>query len=115
MLKCSLMGDEIVVFDEYHKVWESLVDEYAENGQVSRTTQRVPCQFVIKLEKFDVWINIGLSLGYPEDGHAVVSVKGDRLTRSNQERWQRIIDSTLGDLITNSSEYVDACAFYINC
>ena len=115
MLKCSLMGDEIMVFDEYHKVWESLVDEYTENGQVSQTSSHVPCQFAIKLEKFDLWINIELSLGYPGDRRAVVSVKGDRLTRSNQERWQRIIDGTLGDLITNSSEYVDVCAFYINC
>ena len=109
LLTCSLTGGETVAFDDNDNDsvgWRTLLNEYAEIGQVAETKSSTPCRFVIKLDSSDVRVEVELPSSYPESSRPVVSVRGDHLTKVAQERWNGIVQSAVQELYDDLSEYV---------
>ncbi|KAH7911617.1 hypothetical protein BJ138DRAFT_1006189 [Hygrophoropsis aurantiaca] len=110
LIQCSLLSDEHFVLNltpDETAVWTSLLDAYAagdltDAGDISLPSSQI--SFQIKLDDARVWFEFNLPHGYPEDmdHKPTISVKGENITREEQERWQFIVQTKLADF--NSSE-----------
>ncbi|KAH7926873.1 hypothetical protein BV22DRAFT_990509, partial [Leucogyrophana mollusca] len=54
--------------------------------------------FQVKLESARIWFQIELPRAYPDNFMPLVSIKGDDITREEQERWQGIVRRKMTDL-----------------
>jgi hypothetical protein len=98
LLKCSLFTNESLLFQDPCDIalWSSWVNEYPELTTVhNHRTLSAPC-FSIFLEDFPLFISVQYSTS--------VTIKGDGITRSEQEQWQSIIKERMEDV--RESEYV---------
>lgn len=108
-LKCSLLPGERLLFLNYcddDDEWEVCFDKYPDGlPEVDPSTPPTnpPCVQVLA-EDVRLWIevqypNLGSSSDLP-----TVNVRGDDITRNEQERWQLIIQERARDV--QGSEYV---------
>lgn len=109
MLQCSLLDGEIMLFDDEDDEggWEAMLRTYAETGHVEDRTPTpcTPCRFTVKLDVCDTRIHVYLPSAYP-NSRPVISVRGDRLSKASQERWNETIRSALEETYENATEYV---------
>ncbi|KAF8332529.1 hypothetical protein F5887DRAFT_894449 [Amanita rubescens] len=101
LIKCSLLPNEIMHFidDDNHSIWAHLLDDYemsvGSNEAISQRAARKirPAEFLIKLDgQTKVWLEVKMPDVRGESSRdALVSVKGDRLSRAEQERWRCVI------------------------
>ncbi len=101
LIKCSLLPNEIMHFidDDNDSIWAHLLDDYEMSVESIETiSQRAarkirPAEFVIKLDgQTKVWLEVRMpDVPGESSPDALVSVKGDRLSRAEQERWRGVI------------------------
>ena len=95
LIKCSLLPNEILRFidDDDDSIWAQLLDDYVESNEAipHRAARGIrPAEFLIKLDGLTkVWLEVRMPDVRGRD--ALVSVKGDRLSRAEQERWRDVI------------------------
>ncbi|KAI0081110.1 hypothetical protein K474DRAFT_1614167 [Panus rudis PR-1116 ss-1] len=109
LLKCSLMQGEQLVFDlssEDAVRWESLLTSYPEHTPVD--DEHLPCaRFQVRVEGSRVWFDVEIPKDYPEKScamSAMISVRGDTITRQEQEHWRNVIAECATEL-TDSERY----------
>ncbi|KAJ3774685.1 hypothetical protein FB446DRAFT_685721 [Lentinula raphanica] len=107
LIKCSLLPTEIFFFLDHCNVWEQALDSYASSGydQSLEEMNLSSPTFHIGLESFNVWFEATLHLSAFEKQlrQHLISVKGENISRDQQEDWQRIIEEKLEEI--GNSEY----------
>lgn len=110
LIKCSLLPNEILQFidDSDDSTWEQLLDEYgtsvASSEMISHLGARHirPAEFLIKMDgqvNVKFWFKVKMpDLRGGSNRTAVVSIKGDYLSRAEQERWQDVIRERQGEV-----------------
>ncbi|KAJ3483161.1 hypothetical protein NLI96_g6504 [Meripilus lineatus] len=120
LLKHSLLQGESLTFtppnDPETIQWETLLEAYsegtlAENPEISLSSQP---RIQVKTEDPHIWFEVALPPDYgdPQVSHSkrrehlssAISIRGDSVTRSEQETWQGIIASAISEL-GDDSEY----------
>ncbi|KAF8625481.1 hypothetical protein AX15_005355 [Amanita polypyramis BW_CC] len=103
LIKCSLLPNEIMQFidtgpNEFP--WARLLDEYEMTMTLRELptlegTQIPPTNFCVKTDSMvGVWFEVQMPLpqhGVNDRSTTIVHVKGDYLSRAEQERWQNVI------------------------
>ncbi|KAI0931058.1 hypothetical protein AcW1_001446 [Taiwanofungus camphoratus] len=115
LLECSLLPGEQLSIDpsaDDRERWQELLTLYT-NDSVTHLSQPphslAPVRFQVTLERARTWFIVELPSDYggspngTEPSRPVVSVKGENIGRSEQERWQAIIKDKMADL--QDSEY----------
>lgn len=114
LLKHSLLQGESLTFtppnDPETIQWETLLEAYsegtlAENPEISLSSQP---RIQVKTEDPHIWFEVALPPDYgdPQVSHSkrrehlssAISIRGDSVTRSEQETWQGIIASAISEL-----------------
>ena len=98
LIKCSLLPNEIMQFiDDYESLWSRLLDEYETTMTLSelpalKGAQIPALKFRVKADSLvKVWFEVEMPLHGNDDSTAVVYVKGDYLSRAEQDRWENVI------------------------
>ena len=109
LLKCSLLPGELLEFIADSSQWNDLLETYAldPDCELPDLAECPAPHFQLKLEaSSDVYYDVVLPPGYAAAANTlpVVSVKGDNLGRTEQERWQRVVADALANV--HGSEYV---------
>ncbi|TFK42249.1 hypothetical protein BDQ12DRAFT_677878 [Crucibulum laeve] len=99
LLQCSLLPNESLVFLEDSAAWIRLLGDYT-NGINPEAKDIAPPHFQLKVEKSNVWFEVTNTGGTQRDNGTdlMVSVKGEDITRVEQEHWQEIIQDKLGEI-----------------
>ncbi|OCH92978.1 hypothetical protein OBBRIDRAFT_790700 [Obba rivulosa] len=111
LLKCSLLPGEHLEFVPPSKDaewWEIMLEGYPGNED-NLPTPPSPARLEITIDHAPVQFQVELPSDYGGgsqlDGvKPLVSVKGDSISRSEQERWQKLVKDTLSEL--SGSEYI---------
>ncbi|KAJ3999047.1 hypothetical protein F5050DRAFT_1088851 [Lentinula boryana] len=106
LIECSLLPTEVFLFLEHCNGWAEALQSYASFGHSDSLEQLdLPLPgFHIGLENYNVWFEVTLPLSTSDkQNHTLVSVKGESISRDQQENWQRIIKERLRDI--GDSEY----------
>lgn len=100
LIKCSLLPNEILHFvddDDSDSIWAQLLNDYemfvdSNEAMPQGAARKIrPVEFLIRLDG-QVWLEVKMPDLRGESGrNALVSVKGDRLSRAEQETWRNII------------------------
>ncbi|PSR72035.1 hypothetical protein PHLCEN_2v12101 [Hermanssonia centrifuga] len=107
LLKCSLLPGEELIFND-PAVWESLLDTYPDSPTTDFTLPASPACFQVKTNDSPIHFEVELPREYGESlGQSLprISVKGDEITRVEQERWQLLVKEQVSELQGNS-EYL---------
>ncbi|PPQ74952.1 hypothetical protein CVT26_011664 [Gymnopilus dilepis] len=91
LIQCSLLPDEHLSFLDEAKAWTSALDRYSEDSAEEMSLPGDEACFSVQLTGGRVWFEVKLST----TKRASVSVKGENITRDEQERWQRVIAENL--------------------
>ncbi|KAJ3746629.1 hypothetical protein DFH05DRAFT_1486043 [Lentinula detonsa] len=106
LIECSLLPTEVFLFLEHCNGWAEALQSYASFGysdSVEQLDLPLP-SFHIGSKNCNVWFEVTLPLSTSEKQHQnLVSVKGENISRDQQENWQRIIKERLRDI--GDSEY----------
>jgi len=89
-------------FSDNANIWESYLDTYPEepsdlDERVTVVTHAVPLIHIIA-DDARLWLDVQLPSSGPSLGAASVTIKGDDITRSEQERWQSIIKKRMEEV-----------------
>ncbi|KAI0789564.1 hypothetical protein C8Q75DRAFT_718580 [Abortiporus biennis] len=113
LLKCSLLEGESLTFippyDPDAESWKLLLDSYAEGTLAGKSLPSTPARFQVKSSSSRIWFEVELPLDYASGSSAatplqsMISVRGDEITRSEQEHWQKFINECTSEL--SESEY----------
>ncbi|KAJ6520543.1 hypothetical protein C8R45DRAFT_63059 [Mycena sanguinolenta] len=103
LIQFTLLPDEVLTFlDGEGLVWSQLLHDYGEDAASSATFSWPSAAPHIQVKPLfsEIWFQVL----FPSSHHPVpsVSVKGEDVTRAEQERWQNIIQENLTDEITTS-------------
>ncbi|KAH9950977.1 hypothetical protein B0H21DRAFT_818806 [Amylocystis lapponica] len=112
LLKCSLLPGESLVFDPHFEdggLWGDLLEQYSYDPEecLSHAPDSfTPAQFQVRIEHAKMCLEVflppshksGVASGATTGTDPVVSVKGQDLNRSEQERWQLIVSERLNEL-----------------
>ncbi|KAJ8462375.1 hypothetical protein ONZ45_g17959 [Pleurotus djamor] len=63
-----------------------------------------PFNFTLKSIKSNIWFEVTLPENYPEQ-RPEISVKGEDISRQDQERWQTLVQAKLEELVSSETEY----------
>ncbi|KAF9554054.1 hypothetical protein CPC08DRAFT_644792 [Agrocybe pediades] len=108
LLQCSLLPDEHLHFLDGSETWDGILANY-DGGNISEGTDLSlgPASFSIRLDGSNIWFDITLPIDQQLEGSLdlkkCVSVKGEGITRAEQEKWQGIIAEKLEEI--SDSEY----------
>ena len=90
LIKCSLLPNEILHFvddDDNDSIWAQLLNDH-EMFVDSNEAMPAQAKFLIRLDS-QVWLEVKMPDLRGESGrNALVSVKGDRLSGTEQETWR---------------------------
>ena len=124
LLRYSLLQGESLTFTPQHDPdahrWQSLLDQYPDNipdlesSSIHQLPESQP-QFEVKTEDSHIWFEVALPNEY-RNSHSSLSewrryllltihVRGDFITRTEQETWQRIVTDSITEL-QDDSQYV---------
>jgi hypothetical protein len=106
LIKFSLLPGEVLVFLEHCSVWDGLLEKYADDMEAgeSKTVKEIPpVTFQVSLESWNVWFEIGFprdydGLGLRERNAPSVAVKGEDITRKEQEEWAKVVREKLEEI-----------------
>ncbi len=104
LVKCSLLPGEELIFND-PAVWESLLDTYPDSPTTNFTLPASPACFQVKTNGSSIHFEVELPKEYGESlGKTLprISVKGDGITRVEQERWQSLVKEQVSELQGNS-------------
>ncbi|KAJ4495962.1 hypothetical protein C8J55DRAFT_414473 [Lentinula edodes] len=102
LIHCSLLPAEIFLFLDHCNSWNDALQSYVSFGysdSLEKLNLSSP-SLHIGLENFNVWFEVTLSLVQQQP---LVAVKGEDISRDEQEKWQRIVKEKFNDI--GDSEY----------
>ncbi|KAJ3919524.1 hypothetical protein F5877DRAFT_89978 [Lentinula edodes] len=102
LIHCSLLPAEIFLFLDHCNDWNDALHSYVSFGysdSLEKLNLSSPSLHV-GLENYNVWFEVTLSLVQHKP---LVSVKGEDISRDEQEKWQRIVKEKFEDI--GDSEY----------
>jgi hypothetical protein len=94
LIQCSLLPTEHIVFldsGDAHS-WAQAIEKYAEDPLETLLPPESAASFTLRVEGLKVWFEI--TLGPVDDAgksKPSVSVKGEGITRADQERWHMVV------------------------
>ncbi|KAJ7077589.1 hypothetical protein C8R43DRAFT_1053699 [Mycena crocata] len=96
LIQFTLLPDELLTFlDEEGPVWSQLLHDYCEDASVgdfgNSPPPTVPPHIEVKAQ-YPVWFEFDYAR-YP-----CPSIKGDNISRSEQEHWQKIVQEKLDEI-----------------
>jgi hypothetical protein len=96
LIKSSLLPG-IETFQFQLSQWQTLFDEFEDNGEISVFPDLLPPpNFVIILDLAQIYIDVELSSSFPNG--ASVSIKGD-ISKDKQMEWMRFIHNKSAELV----------------
>ncbi|KAJ7729096.1 hypothetical protein DFH07DRAFT_218489 [Mycena maculata] len=100
LIQSTLLPTEVLTFlDEEGPVWAQLLQEYGEGELSSQDIPSAAPHIRVRPDDSKIWFE---SQSTSHDGPALpVSVKGENVTRSEQERWQSVIRDTMDEIGTS--------------
>ncbi|KAJ7726385.1 hypothetical protein B0H16DRAFT_1383959 [Mycena metata] len=101
LIHFTLLPEEILTFlDDEGAIWTQLLQDYADGASAENSPQPIaPPHIQIKPQHSKIWFELQFS--GPEDPTPSVSVKGENLTRSEQERWQNLVLEKMEEIGTS--------------
>ncbi|THV02296.1 hypothetical protein K435DRAFT_775649, partial [Dendrothele bispora CBS 962.96] len=105
LIKFSLLPGEILLFLDHCKVWDDLLETYSSrNENLEEVLPQVT--FQVSLESWNVWFEITFPKTYAgfnnlDDagrGRSNVSIKGEDITRAEQEEWANLVKEKLTEI-----------------
>ncbi|KAF9078643.1 hypothetical protein BDP27DRAFT_1309935 [Rhodocollybia butyracea] len=111
LINCSLLPGELFILLDHCTGWKDALQSYAEDGYHESVTKLGLPQpvFQVGLEDFNVWFEISLpssswdSASSGASLHNLIAVKGENISRYQQERWQKIVQERFQEI--GDSEY----------
>jgi hypothetical protein len=97
LIRCSLLPGELLTFiGGDSEAWTELLDNHASATPTSNQFQSTlsPAHLQLKVEAANVWLEVRMPsqyMGDLRDSRPSFSVKGENISRSEQESWGRII------------------------
>lgn len=112
LIRCSLLPGELLTFLDDAQAWTDLLDARSIAGTGVTSQESVPLtppHLQIKLESVNTWFEVRVPHQYAGDlqtrkSGPTFSIKGENISRFEQERWQSIIDEKLNEIA--GTEYV---------
>lgn len=103
LIRCSLLPGEVMEFIEDAEFWDDIIARYmdVDLGDSNLRIRASTSLFSIKVENRPLWLQVTM---YMQSEGELVTVKGDDMRRSVQERWADMIRAKQHDLEDN--EYV---------
>jgi len=104
LVQCSLLPTEHIVFldSDDKRSWARAIEQYNEDPLETMLLPESPASFALSVEGSKVWFEITLaSFDCSGISKPSVSVKGEDITRADQDRWQIIIIDSFEE-ISNS-------------
>ncbi|KAF5366138.1 hypothetical protein D9757_010957 [Collybiopsis confluens] len=104
LLTCSLLPGEMFVFLEHCQNWKTVLHTYGNSGfqpDLETVTKALPPpSFLIGLEEYNVWFEATLqtTASSTTSVHMQIAVKGEDISRSQQERWQSVVKEKVGEI-----------------
>ncbi|KAF7347242.1 RWD domain-containing protein 2B [Mycena venus] len=104
LIRFTLLPEEILTFlDDERSVWSRLLDEYGEDASACEAADfswpPTPPHIQVKPQSSKLWFEV--QFPSPHNPMPSVSVKGENVTRSEQERWQNIIQEKMDEISTS--------------
>ena len=108
LITCSLLPGESFTFSEHcETAWSETLSTSIENPDcvcVDLATTIPPVCFNVSIESWHIWFQVELPRTYPEaDVRPLVTVKGEDITRAEQEAWKSIVDEKLNEVLEAGS------------
>jgi acylphosphatase len=107
LIRCSLLPGEVLTFLDDTQAWTNLLDAHATWTGPSHQSMLVLPRLQIKLESANTWFEVEIPRQYAGDLQTcrpTFSVKGENISRPEQERWQIIIEEKLDEIA--DTEYI---------
>jgi hypothetical protein len=102
LLKCSLLSDEALEFvlsrREDFEAWTQIINAHSE-GEMLPLHVSCPARFTVKIRAIHIWFEIYFPDEYPsETTEFEITVRGCNISRTEQQRWQDIIQKRRAQL-----------------
>jgi hypothetical protein len=103
LIHCSILPGESMEFLQDEEFWSQVLSQDMGIGfdEPSIQQQAKMATFALKIEGKPVWLQVTMFMTTSDD---MISVKGDNLSRGEQERWLEIIKQKRDEL--EDTEYV---------
>ncbi|KAJ7045148.1 hypothetical protein C8F04DRAFT_1388713 [Mycena alexandri] len=101
LIQFTLLPGEILTFlDHEGAVWTQLLQDYADGVSTENSRQPMaPPHVQVKPQDSKIWFELQFSAS--EEPTLSVSVKGENLARSEQERWQSLVLEKMDEIGTS--------------
>ncbi|KAF8204250.1 hypothetical protein K438DRAFT_1819434 [Mycena galopus ATCC 62051] len=116
LIQFTLLPEEILTFlDDEGPVWSRLLDDYGEDAAVGEAANfswpSAPPHIQVKPRLSKIWFEVQFpSLHNPAPS---VAVKGENVTRAEQERWQNVIQEKMGEITTSEVPVYELLCLYL--
>ncbi|KAJ6541663.1 hypothetical protein B0H19DRAFT_1212822 [Mycena capillaripes] len=100
LIQFTLLPAEVLSFlDDEGPVWSQLLHDYTEGESNNVSRPSAPPHIQVKPQSSKIWFEVQ----FPTLDNSLpsVSVKGENATRSEQERWQSIIQEKMDEIATS--------------
>lgn len=105
LLNCSLLQGEDLTFippSSDAEIWQALLEAYPDFDADTSPTPQSAAKFQLRCSGVDVWFEVQLPADYEGQSEhpldAMVAVRGDQITRAEQERWQKFVTECISEI-----------------
>jgi hypothetical protein len=96
LIQFTLLPEEILTFlDDEGSVWSHLLEIYGEDTSADFSWPTSAPHIQVKSQS-SIWFEVRFPMA--DNSNPSVSVKGENITRSEQERWQSIIQEKMDEI-----------------
>lgn len=98
LIRCSLLPGELFTFIEDTKIWSELLEAHGMGTGLPDLVPASPAHIRIQIESARLSFGVMIPFQYAgnlADTSPLFTVKGDSLSRDEQERWQNVIKNKL--------------------
>jgi hypothetical protein len=96
LIQFTLLPEEILTFlDDEGSVWSHLLEIYGEDASADFSWPNSAPHIQVKSQS-SIWFEVHFPTA--NNSNPSVSVKGENITRSEQERWQSIIQEKMDEI-----------------
>lgn len=100
LIQFTLLPEEVLTFlDEEGPVWAQLLRNYGEDPSSPSSWPSSPPHIQLKPRDSKIWFE--LQFASPDNPAPPISVKGENITRSEQQRWQDVIREKMDEIATS--------------
>ncbi|KAJ7447230.1 hypothetical protein FB451DRAFT_1290722 [Mycena latifolia] len=104
LIQITLLPEEILTFLDEElqdaRAWSELLRDYAEGALDSDSSvPPAPPHIQVKLKHSKIWLDVLFPT--PENPAPSVSIKGENVTRGEQERWRSLVHEKMDEIATS--------------